>query len=164
MDTEKLHAIIELLPETESKREILLKTFLADWKNALTTGLQITDLDWVHGIHGPENQALQNFLDLEYPNRPQDEPSLILSALRRIFRCDPTPCDVSALTEGEQASIAHVVNVTSEYPFSELIRLVYSVRPIIYSNNSDFGQIIDLPAIAANQHAENEELRARECA
>lgn len=157
MDTDKLRSIIGLLPKTDTKREILLKVFLADWKHCLNTGLQITDLDWRHGIHGPENDHFQAFLDLEYSDRPEGEPSLIISALRKIFACDPEPRADNGLTERERDSINHVLKVTNEYPFSKLIKLVYSIRPIIYSNNSDLGHIIDLPAHAAHQHAEEKE-------
>tara|TARA_B100000378_G_C17956904_1_gene382125 strand:+ start:129 stop:623 length:495 start_codon:yes stop_codon:yes gene_type:complete len=164
MGTDTLRAIIGMLPKTDTRREILLKVFLADWKHCLNTGLQITDLDWRHGIHGPENDHLQAFLDLEYSDRPEGEPSLIISALRKIFAYDPEPRADSELTKRERDSINHVLKVTNEYTFAKLIKLVYSVRPIIYSNNSHLGHMIDLSAHAAHQRAEEEELGEKKIA
>ena len=157
MDIPKIRSIIDLLPKTDTKREIFLKVFLADWKHALTTGLQITDIDWIYGIHGPESEELKNLLNSEYDNRPECEPSSIVAVIQKLFNCDEEHGEDSLLIESEKSSVSHVLGVTKDYGFADLIKLVYSVRPIIYSNNSHLGQIIDLPAIAANQHAEDEE-------
>ena len=155
MNIAKTRAVLNMFPRSDSRKELRLKLFLADWKHALSTGQTITGAIWTRGMHGPENRKIEAFIAEAYRDRPE---SLLITLLASaanlvsdLFPRQDAEAENSILTEAEAASVAHVVERTCDLPFSELIRLVYSTRPVY---QIEIGTILDLPKSAAEQKAE----------
>jgi hypothetical protein len=153
----RLHDIIAyLLQKYPYKNELstarLTKMiYLSDWKAALDSGEQLTDIQWFFDNYGPfvwdvtreagAHPRLFNIEDTEnmYGDRKR---------LFRLLDGDYTP----DLSSQDKQVLDHVISATEDLNWDQFIKLVYSTYPVI---SSDRYTTLDLAAKASEYKEES---------
>jgi hypothetical protein len=133
-----------------SKARLTKMIYLADWRLALTSGRQVTNLTWIFNHYGP-------YLD-DVKNEAQTNPRFELRRDRNMFgnakeivalRHTPHHFDLS---EKEMAALEHVIDSTKDLTWGPFISLVYSTYPIATQPRY---QRLDLPSLATVYKQQN---------
>ncbi len=126
-----------------SNARLTKMVYLADWKNCIDSGSQITSINWYFDNYGPfvrdiEQEAKNNsgLFEIAVTNN-------VYGSMKKIFKLKyPYEANLSPV---EKKSIDHVISETSKLYWAPFIRLVYSTFPI---TQSDRYQFVDLVALS----------------
>lgn len=123
-----------------SKSRLTKMAYLADWKSALDTGHQMTDIAWEFNHYGPYVDdvvlSVRNTPGLELVDRPGPG--------RQTVRCVDTAVGFPSLTDTDRRILDHVVAVTAPRHWDEFIKLVYSTYPVLSSPRYAQLDLVDL--------------------
>lgn len=131
-------------PKELSKARVVKMIYLADWRNAIQHGVQLTTIRWYFNHFGPYVDEVINVA------RQDEDFEVVL-----VTNCFHGPKELiklksKAKVKGElsleaQMSLDHVIKNTSNLYWDDFISLVYSTYPII--TQSKYSQL-DLPKLA----------------
>ncbi|SDU02515.1 Panacea domain-containing protein [Geopseudomonas guangdongensis] len=135
--TDKLLDIVKYIllnypyPDDMSASRITKMVYLADWKEAISHGRQITNIKWFFNHHGPYNDDI-----LQAAARDKDIKVTVKSNAYGGKKTHIEILDRSQeveLSEGSSQTIDFVIEATKKKSYTEFIKLVYSTYPVISS-------------------------------
>lgn len=112
-----------------SKARLTKMVYLADWRSAITSRRQLTDLTWTFNHYGP-------YLDdvVQEAQRSGDfkvrTTTNLYGSLKEVIEASPNAAE-PALSGEERAILDHVIAETNRLYFNDFIKLVYSTYPIV---------------------------------
>ncbi|MGI2860503.1 Panacea domain-containing protein [Shewanella algae] len=120
--------------------------YLADWKNAIENGTQITDVVWHFNHYGP-------YVDEFIETARKDEEILVTNATT-VFGGRKQQLELSNkfkdkidISQSDKEILDFVINATKDKNYDDFIKLVYSTYPVLFSEKySD----LDLVTLAHN--------------
>lgn len=128
--------------EELSKARLTKMVYLADWKSALESGHQMTDIAWEFNHYGP-------YVD-DVVLSVRDVPGLQLVAQRedgkQAIRRDNVAQGWPSLSEQDRHVLDHVIRVTAPKYWDEFIKLIYSTYPVLASPRYTHLDLVDLAA------------------
>lgn len=135
-----------------SKARLTKMVYLADWRCALRTGDQLTNIHWKYNHYGPyvPDVVDQTRDDPEFSIDTETTPYGNTKELVT-YRGD----DDGSLDPNEYAYLDFVIDKTKSLSWDGFIKLVYSTYPIVVSDKQDD---LDLPALARRYSEEKEGL------
>lgn len=135
-----------------SKARLTKMVYLADWRCALKTGDQLTDVHWKYNHYGPyvPDVVDQTRNDPEFSIQTTVTPFGNTKELVS-YRGD----DDGSLSPEEAVFLDFVIDKTKSLTWDGFIKLVYSTYPIVVSDKQDD---LNLPALAERYAAEKDEL------
>ena len=116
-----------------SNARVTKMVYLADWHQAITHGMQITNINWFFDNYGPyvndvksEAENSPDLFNIINTANMYGQPKIMLSLKDHSY----TP----TLSDQEKASLDHVIQQTQKMYWDSFIKLVYSTYPITSSN------------------------------
>lgn len=103
--------------------------YLADWRAALKTGKQITDIEWEFSHYGPYVHDVEHVARRVPAFTVSRTRSMFGSAKEIISAADDAP--EPSLTKGEKAILDHVIETTQKLYWDGFMKLVYSTYPVV---------------------------------
>lgn len=147
----ELHDVMAYIIQTYPSRHELSNArltkmvYLADWRQAISEGRQITGIRWYFDNFGPfvrdvETTALfrDDIFSIDLGSNMFGQPKKSF-ALR-------DPNYQPSLTPSERAAIDHIVGVTKPLYWKEFIKLVYSTHPIASSERYSYLDLVQKAA------------------
>lgn len=136
-----------------SKARVTKMVYLADWRSAITSGRQLTDLTWTFNHYGPYLddvvEAAQSSEDFEVRSTTN-----MYGSRKEVIEARPSSSE-PALSVEERAILDHVIEETRRLTFNDFIKLVYSTYPIVTQPRY---QPLDLVALAGEYEELQEKL------
>ena len=115
--------------------------YLADWKNTLECGKQITNINWYFDNYGPfvrdvetKAKANDNLFSIMFDAN-------IYGQAKKIFKLKNNNI-LTNLDENERRSIASVVEETWKLYWKDFIKLVYSTHPVASSDRYTYLDLV----------------------
>lgn len=128
-------------PSELSKARAVKMIYLADWKSAITTNKQLTEIKWIYNHYGPYVEDIidvirsdENFeiiSDVNYYKQPKE----IIRLKKRVQ---------SNIDKSSEEILDFVIEKTSPLYWDEFIRLVYSTYPIIKEKKLNRLNLVEL--------------------
>lgn len=116
--------------------------YLADWKHAITYGIQISPIRWYFDNYGPfvwdikdTAKANQGLFITEDITNVYGSPKTIIGLKNSGY--------IPAISEKEQKSLDHVIEKTNGLNWEQFIRLIYSTYPIITSEKYTYLNLME---------------------
>lgn len=141
-----------------SKARLTKMVYLADWRRALRTGHQLTEIKWRYNHYGPyvsdvidQTRNDPNFKIEETVNQYGNVKELVTYI---------GPDDVK-IEKSDAEDLDFVIEKTRTLTWDGFIKLVYSTYPVVVSDRHDD---LDIEALAARYAAEKERLGLDEVA
>ena len=121
-----------------SKARLTKMIYLADWKSALDTGEQLTDLEWTFHHYGPYLSDIYSLAqsDNAFSTYSYDHADMI--ALNKIT-AEPK------FTPQQKKILEDIKTTASSMPFRQFLKLIYSTYPI---RTQEKYSTLDLPVLA----------------
>jgi len=137
-----------------SNARLTKMVYLADWHQALTYGRQITDVRWFFDNFGPFVR------DIELTAADRDDLFVVDLGSNMYGQAKKTfslrnPEYVPRLSNDEQRSCDHIIEVTKKLYWAPFIKLVYSTHPIASSERYKFLDLVDKALEYRKQQAVN---------
>lgn len=135
--------IIQKYPATHelSNARLTKMVYLADWRQAIAEGKQITRISWYFDNFGPfvrdvEVTAVQreDLFSIDLGSNMYGQPKKSF-ALR-------DPNYQPQLSHSEKAAIDHIIEVTKRLYWNDFIKLVYSTHPIASSDRYSYLDLV----------------------
>jgi len=131
-------------PKHVSKARVTKMVYLADWKNSIDYGDQITDIEWYFNNHGPfvwdvVETARDNSDLFEVDNTEN-----FYGEQKTLIKARPVDF-IPDLNDTETKVADHVIKATSDLDWSRFINLVYSTYPVV---STDQYNRLNLPQLA----------------
>lgn len=133
-----------------SKARLTKMVYLTDWRCALKSGNQLTDIQWIYNHYGP---YVPDVVD-----QTRNDPEFSIENTVNNFGNSKDIIsyigdeDVS-LPKEEEEIINFVIDKTKSLNWDAFIKLVYSTYPVVVSNKQDR---LDLTALAAKYASEKD--------
>lgn len=112
-----------------SKTRLTKLIYLADWRSALVTGHQLTNIQWEFNHYGPYVpdviREARNSPGIEVVQTQNSQGSLI-----ELVKADKD-VEYASVTRTDTEVLDFVLKTYSAQPFQEFVRLVYSTYPIM---------------------------------
>lgn len=138
-----------------SNARLTKMVYLADWKQAISTGRQISPIHWYFDNFGPFVRDVETTAAFRDDLFATDLGSNMYGQPKKSF----TMKDLGyrpKLDSSEQAAIDHIIEVTKRLYWNDFIKLVYSTHPIASSERYSY---LDL-AQKAKEYGEREKIVA----
>ena len=121
-----------------SKARLTKMIYLADWKSALDTGEQLTDLEWIFHHYGPylPDIFFKAQTDKDFSTYSYDHADMVA-----VNKDVPEP----KFTPQQRKILDHVNETVKSMPFRQFLKLIYSTYPI---RTQEKYSTLDLPALA----------------
>lgn len=144
--TTKLLSIIKYIlanypyPNELSASRLTKMIYLADWKEAIINGKQLTDINWFFNHHGPYND--------EILHEAKKDKNISVTVKINIFGAKKTHIELHnnekpINIDDESSKILNfVMDATKDKNYTDFIKLVYSTYPVISSKKYS---TLDLP-------------------
>jgi hypothetical protein len=112
-----------------SNARVTKMVYLSDWKHALTTGKQLSSINWYFDNFGPFVWDIMTTAD-EHPEIfAIEQTSNMFGERKSVFVLKTTP-DLKSLPQSAVEAIQHVIESTSSLSWNGFIKLVYGTHPI----------------------------------
>lgn len=127
-----------------SKARITKMLYLADWRASITTGSQLTSINWRFNHYGPyvddalEVAGRSDLLKVEETANMYGQPKTLLSRSGKAV-------EFSELRRGDREILDHVIKSTRDLYWNDFIELVYKTYPVA---TGERGAVLDLPLLA----------------
>lgn len=125
-----------------SNARLTKMVYLADWHRVLKSDKQITNIDWYFDNYGPfvhdiERKAAScdNIFSVNLGSNMHGQPKKSIVLRDNAYR--------PKVTEGEEASLNHIIDVTKKLYWDDFIKLVYATHPIASSERYSFLDLIE---------------------
>ncbi len=115
-----------------SNARLTKMVYLADWRQAISEGRQITSIQWYFDNFGPFVRDVETVAAFRDDLFATDLGSNMYGQPKKSFTMK-NPGYKPALSGSEQAAIDHIIEVTKRLYWKEFIKLVYSTHPIASS-------------------------------
>lgn len=124
-----------------SKARLVKMLYLADWKNSIENGSQVTDTKWIFNQYGP---YVNNIIDsIKSDNRFEIIDKVnSYGTPKQLIKVHPDY--IIKLNEGVIKILDFVINATSPLNYSEFIDLIYSTYPIKVSSRMSELDLVNL--------------------
>jgi hypothetical protein len=135
--TNKLLSIIKYIlsnyphPDELSASRLTKMVYLADWKEAINNGKQLTNIVWFFNHHGPYNDEI-----LQEAKKDKD---INITIKNNMFGGKKTHIEIcnnsktTDLDEEDYRLLDFVINATKDKNYTDFIKLIYSTYPVISS-------------------------------
>ncbi|ACL05172.1 conserved hypothetical protein [Desulfatibacillum aliphaticivorans] len=130
-------------PDELSKARFTKMFYLADWKNSVDHGHQLTDIEWRFNHYGPYVEDIVNQLKT-LPDFEIISTQNIFGGFKEIVRLKDMNSKEN-LSRDEKEVLDFVIQKTSRLNWRQFINMVYSTFPVA---NSTRGDILNLPNLA----------------
>jgi len=127
-----------------SNARLTKMVYLADWKNSLEYGDQITNIKWYFDNYGPFVNDVQNAARANPDIFVIDLGSNMYGQPKKTFKLRKNNISIE-LSEKEKQSALSVIEETKNLFWKDFIKLVYSTHPVASSDRYSF---LDIPAKA----------------
>lgn len=139
--TKKLLEIIRYIlsnypyPDEISASRLTKMVYLADWKEAIVHGKQITEIKWHFNHRGPYND--------EIIQAARKDKNIKITVKNNIFGNKKTHieligCELPGNIDSDFLEVLDfVINATKEKSYGDFLKLVYSTYPVISSDKYD---------------------------
>ena len=120
-------------PEQLSNARLTKMVYLADWKNAIERGEQLTDLSWEFSYYGPYVPEVVRLARSD-DGFTVEEGENSLGERRELVRRVPGAAEGEAyasLASEDKKLLNFVIGSVKDKRFSEFVKLVYSTYPIV---------------------------------
>jgi hypothetical protein len=129
-------------PDDLANARLTKMIYLADWRAAITTGRQITAIEWPFNHYGPYVH------DVIEEARSSDDFEVVSSATmygspKQVVRLKRPDLDVP-LEPWEEEALSHVLATTSDLTWARFIELVYSTYPVVSQDRYTTLDLVDL--------------------
>jgi len=146
---DKLSQVIAYLLDKYPKKEDLSNArvtkmvYLSDWRHAIKTGKQITDINWYFDHYGPYVHDIYNcakrydcifFINDDFNS---------FGAVKKILSLKKT-VNYDSLSSDEEKILDHVIEHTKDLRFPDFIKLVYSTHPILTSDRYSHLDLVEM--------------------
>jgi hypothetical protein len=121
-----------------SNARVTKMVYLADWKHALTTGQQLSSINWYFDNFGPFVWDVKTTASDHPELFAIEQTSNMFGESKSLFVLKSIP-DVSSLSKSGTDAIQHVIESTSSLGWVKFIRLVYGTYPI--TNNPRYSYL-----------------------
>lgn len=142
-----------------SNARLTKMVYLSDWKNALSTGKQISDVNWYFDNYGPFVNDIENMAKSDSDTFLIDLGSNMYGQPKKTFGLKNNDVSVG-LSEDEKRSISSIVDETQKLYWKQFIKLVYSTHPVASSDRYTY---LDLGE-KAKEYSEIKEIRRKKIA
>lgn len=128
------------------KARLVKLVYLADWKSAIETGHQITEIKWFYNHYGPYVKEVIDLIDNNPNFVSRNYINNFGKRAEKIDLRDQISYDFSSsiLSEQDRQIIDYISDITKNMGYSEFLRLVYSTYPIIKSEKYNFLDLVKL--------------------
>lgn len=136
-------------PDELSNSRLTKLIYLADWKAALESGSQMTDIKWVYNHYGPYVPDVVNSIK-------KDGRFIVRSTLNAygspkvLVQLSDDVGDCASLSEDDRQYLEFVVEATKKKTYDDFIKLVYSTYPVVTQEKYEE---LDLPGLAEEYRA-----------
>ncbi len=120
------------LQDELSNARVTKMIYLADWRQAIEHGRQISDIDWFFDNYGPyvddvRKEVAENnsIFDLQHVQNMYGQPKNLIKLKDKNY--------APSLSDDQKKSIDHVIEMTKKMYWDTFIKLVYSTYPITSS-------------------------------
>lgn len=150
MSDGKLHDVIAYFcanypfPDELSKARLTKMVYLADWRMAIDSGRQITDIEWVFNHYGPYVRVIER-VAVSSPDFEVESGTNVFGAPKETIRVREGVNWPSLIAE-EQEALDFVIEATEQLTFADFLSLVYSTYPVKTSAKYEH---LDLPSLAS---------------
>ncbi|DAA81355.1 MAG TPA: hypothetical protein DCS44_00715 [Cyanobacteria bacterium UBA10660] len=110
--------------------------YLADWRNVLRRGHQVSNINWIFNHYGPfvfdiinEVYAHENTFEVKYVPNDFGKPKQIISLRKSLNDITPSIKD--------KDSIDFIIEKTKDMGFNKFIQYVYSTYPVLSSQHGE---------------------------
>lgn len=128
-----------------SNARVTKMVYLADWRQAIQHGSQISSIQWYFDNYGPFVWDVYETAQ-EYNALFSSEDTWTIFGKRKLQLGLKDSAYQPSLTDSEKASLVHVIKETSRLNWNDFIKLVYSTYPIMTSERYSY---LNLPQKAA---------------
>jgi hypothetical protein len=132
----------EKLKHELSNARLTKMIYLADWHSAINEGKQITDIDWYFDNYGPfvadvENMAVicDEIFSINVGTNMYGQTKKTIALKTANYRLD--------LTEKEERSLDHIIDICKTMYWDQFIKLIYSTHPIASSERYNHLNLIE---------------------
>ena len=116
--------------------------YLADWRNVLRRGHQVSQINWIFNHYGPfvfdiinEVSAHEDIFEVRYVPNDFGKPKQIISLRGGLNQVNPNIEDSD--------SIDFIIAKTKDMGFNKFIQYVYSTYPVLSSQHGDNLNLIE---------------------
>ncbi len=116
--------------------------YLADWRNVLKRGHQVSQINWIFNHYGPfvsdiinEVSAHENIFEVRYVPNDFGHPKQIISLRNDTNLGNPNIID--------NDSIDFIIEKTKDMGFNKFIQYVYSTYPVLSSQHGESLNLIE---------------------
>lgn len=131
-------------PEELSQARLTKMVYLADWKNAITEGAQITSIHWVFNHYGPYVEDVINAAKADNRFKVVDTVNYYGAKkfLIKFFKKDSK--EFPSLKANEKNILDFVISKTSTKYWKDFMNLIYSTYPIYVSKRGEYLDLVQL--------------------
>lgn len=119
-------------PYKLSKARLVKMLYLADWKNCLVTGKQLSDIKWYFNHYGPYVMELQKLIEKSMYFKIE---SVMEEIGRKEFIVAKSDINMgkffNEMSDEEKNVLNFVVEKTKKLNWNSFIKLVYSTYPVL---------------------------------
>lgn len=144
------------LADEMSNARLTKMVYLSDWKNALVTGTQISNVNWYFDNYGPFVNDIENTAKSDSNTFLINLGSNMYGQPKKTFGLKNNDVSVN-LNDSEKEAIKSIVDETQKLYWNEFIKLVYSTHPVASSNRYTY---LDLNA-KAKEYTKIKEIRRK---
>lgn len=124
-----------------SNARLTKMVYLSDWRQAITSGRQITPVKWFFHNYGPFVWDVYHSIKANPDLFEIEETQNMFGNEKTLIR--PRAAFVTtSLTPDEIASIDHVIQETHKLFWKDFIQLVYSTFPVLTSRRHEFLDLV----------------------
>jgi hypothetical protein len=124
-----------------SNARLTKMVYLADWRQAISQGKQITSIRWYFDNFGPFVRDVETTAAFRDDIFATDLGSNMYGQPKKSFTMK-TQNYRPQLTVSEEAAIEHIIEVTKGLYWKDFIKLVYSTHPIASSERYSFLDLV----------------------
>lgn len=125
-----------------SNARLTKMVYLADWRQAISEGKQITSIQWYFDNFGPFVRDIETTAAFRDDLFATDLGSNMYGQPKKSFTMRNAQYRPQ-LSTSEQAAIDHIIGVTKTLYWKEFIKLVYSTHPIASSERYSTLNLVD---------------------
>jgi hypothetical protein len=129
------------VPHELSNARLTKMVYLADWRQAIVEGRQITRINWYFDNFGPFVRDVVNTAASRDDLFATDLGSNMYGQPKVSFQMKHTGYNPS-LDQSERAAIDHIIEVTKKLYWNDFIKLVYSTHPIASSDRYTYLDLV----------------------
>ncbi len=115
-----------------SNARVTKMVYLADWRQAITEGSQVSEIRWYFNSYGPFVWDVKDTIENETETFEVTHTRNMFGTEKLLFKLKGPP-QTTSLTDSERAALDHVIENTKNLSWNGFIRLVYSTHPIVTS-------------------------------